>query len=71
MSQKRQSWRVGGRDPQILSWGSCGWGRREGRGRVWENTMSYFGLKVCWKVIIFQKKEKKFGMNVGLNGSFL
>ena len=42
-----------------------------GRGRVWENTMSYFGLKVCWKVIIFQKKEKKFGMNVGLNGSFL
>jgi len=31
-------------------------------GRVWENTISYFGLKVCWKVTIF---HKKFGKNVG------
>jgi len=43
-----------------------------GRGRVWENTISYFELKVkaCWKVIIFPKKEEKFGKNVGVNGRF-
>src|SRR6218665_1285890 len=70
----RQWWGLGVANPQILGWGS--WELQRNRwwvvdaGWVWENTISYFGMKVCWKVIIFQKKEEKFGMNVGVNGSF-
>ena len=54
--QGRQSCGLGGRDvPQ-----GCGsWGVVGGvvHGRVWENTIAYFGLKVCWKVIIFHKNR--------------
>src|SRR6218665_2916349 len=49
--------------PDIGLWGIVG-----GRGWVWEKTIAYFGEKVCWKVIIFQKKEEKFAKNVGVNG---
>ena len=55
---------VGDRDPKNLGGGTLGSIR--GRDRVLENTIAYFGQKVCWKVIFFKKKEKAH--NVGVNG---
>jgi len=39
---RRQSWRVGGRDPQSLGWGS--WGSQEGRSWSWTGLGKHYSL---------------------------
>jgi len=50
--QGRQSWGLGVATPRFRAGGIVG-RVVGGHGRVWENTISYLGLTICWKVICY------------------
>jgi len=66
---RRQSWGIGGRDPQILSWVSWGF-QGVVRGVVNESQKNYslFCTESTLESILFIRKREKLAQNVGAKG---